>query len=359
MVNICPKLDQRELKDKELVRKLLDQGFSGFELYTRTKNNWKELSDIILDSELETESVHAPVKLENDGWFNLCMNDDTANRSTDVLNEVIQLSKRINCKKVVFHAWAISYIDGNDNLIEDIEKESREGRVKLVKNMAQVACPKVVLFPEISPLVFWLEDLLTMYSVLYSPKDFEEIIDLASEIMPSQNIGLTLDIDHLYRTAISHTIQECLIQELKSGRSRKEILNNVCKQMLVHYNNDPKCTNYLVRKEFTNLFNKLTELDNPELHIHACGIAHPEENLIKSNLLVLLGEHIPIGYKGISSAGTVMGYVEDVMDPKIYLEHLKGTDTPIIIEFDPRKDYDFFEQVINSRDYLEKCLSEL
>lgn len=360
MVKICPKLDKGKLEDSELLSKLKAEGFSSFELHTTEKSNWSELSDIISHSGLRVEVVHAPNKLKNSNDLNLCVDNDNAKISADVLYEVVQFAKGVQSKKVVFHIWAIPYFQ-NGRFIEDIEEARKKGRENLVKYMLQIINPEVKLLPEISPLIFFREDFLPLCPPLCNLNDFKEIINSISEEKSNPNVGLTADIDHIYQVAIlQETIYPSFISAFRSGKPTKEILDEiVCKPMLNYCITNTQEVNKKVSDIMIDIFTGLKDLNYPIPHIHTSGIAHPQNSLIRPSLLVSSGEHIPVGYKGPTTKGGVKGNVEDVMDHKLYLKHVKGTDAAIVLEFDTRSDYDFFEQVVNSRKHLEKVLAEI
>lgn len=359
MVKICPKLDQSKLEDKELVQKLLDAGFSSFELHTTQKSDWSQLSDILSNLKLRVEAVHAPNNLKNGQWFNLCTDDDNAKISTDVLSEVAQFAKGVQSKKVVFHTWVVPYIQ-NEKFVENIEEARKKGRNYLVQNMLQVNNGDITLLPETSPIVFWTQNILSLCPVACTLEDFKEIIE-GNLNGGNKNVGVAADIDHIYRTAVCNgTIYGTFLSALKTGKPIEEILENlICRPMLDHYNQNSQFTNSLVENEIDDLFFGLQKIGYPIPHIHTCGVAHPKEKETKSSLLIPIGEHIPVGYKGISRVGSIKGNVEDVLNHGTYLKHVKETDAAVILEFSPRPDYDFFGQAVNSKRYLEKVLAEL
>ena len=85
--------------------------------------------------------------------------------------------------------------------------------------------------------------------------------------------------------------------------------------------------------------------------VHVCGSDNTQYHLKEGH--GLLAEHIPIGFDGKLKDKNI----KDMIDHKFWVSKLKNKEIPIILEIHQRSDYDYMEELVKSKNYIDSILS--
>lgn len=377
MARIYPKLDYGKLTDSSLVKRFVDAGFDGIELYTsatgpNSYNDFKADTPIYGRDDIAIKSIHAPIWFPLEGKnekFNLVYEDKVAEKSLEVLAHVARFSKRHGCDEITIHSWFIN---------PPYEITKKEAHVNMAKNLAKIRndLEAITILAEVSPMVLWgFPDIFDKQTVMVTTQDYQELF--AEGDKHGLNLGWDADIDHMFRTAIYKKLFGSDINVMADyfgyagnlfiKEDVDQLIEGTSRDFLKSYKESQH------RLEYSFIENMLTSLHDRIGHVSVTGadfiLDHPRLGYSEG----ISFEHIPVGFEGEITvrnysqgfkATDKTAYVRDRLDHSAYLPLVK--DKPIVLEFmsrdssmgQQRKDYDFFEQCVKQKKYLESILSE-
>lgn len=313
--------------DADRIVQFKEAGFSPFELFIRNAQDFeREYKNVV--------AIHFLYKLEDGREINLADDGELGDKSEAMLQKAIQCAKRNSIPKVVFHTPKI-----------DLTKKSKEEAITILARRLELIYDPAVLLC-IENVCIWINQAYTHEPLFVYPEDYIRIIKEVK--IP---LGLTFDVEHFCITAVMKKFYQKYKSRILDVASEKMLQKEV-EQQFEQELKDYTANNNLQEHCHAFINYALIKLKPYINHIHICGSDYNNYFFNPKTKSPVIGEHLPLGFHGKSHGLTV----QDRIDHRLWIEHVKDTDVDIVLEVSPQEDYDFIQLLHNSKNHVENLL---
>lgn len=322
----------------EQLPELRDLGFTATELQIRneedfSKNPLTEGIDIYCMHEFKGSFHMGNNKL----WGNIGDNHIFGDLSEKLLRDHINYAKEYGIPRFVIHPGFVNILTSSKDAALDTVARRLEN-----------------IYDEQVKICIENSDFRPDFTAYFNERLVVDSFDV-DMLFKKSNIplSLTVDIEHLYNTAIFKQFYEDfqpMYQDVYMGKMCKADADSKAQETLSEFvRNNPFETENIIKNFVKDYFEKWN--DYVEL-IHVCGSDPCNYRSRQHGGLTLLGSHLPLGFSGRLEGS----YVKDRVDHKFY-DSIAKPDVPVVVEIqDKNLPGGYVNWVAKSRDYLEGML---
>lgn len=315
--------------DPEKIKEFLKQGINGpFELYIRNSKDFEvTLPNLI--------SVHFPTRFDDGRKINLSESGRLGDESERMLSLAVKCAKRNNTPLVVFHPPEI-------NLLKETKQEAIRIMAERIK---RVADPSVKICLE--NVCLWINRSYRSQPLFTRLEEFMPIKNILKD-----KVGLVFDIEHMCITSIMDLFHKKFSSYFKKAIEDKNFNEDTLEERF-----EQELKQFLAENDISeyvhNYLAKALLILKPNIGlIHTSGSDFNNYFFNPKTKLPLIGEHLAIGFDGVSHGVKV----RDRINHKVWIEIIKDIDIGIVMEISPIQGYDLIDLIKQSEAIIKERL---